>query len=150
MVHGTQTTPERRGRRLLSLVLAIAALSCGAPTAARAPAPAGTNEASRLEPPLRAGGTSAKSKIDATKRKLNRYAFEAYPEWAVSHLDAMCPENLADVGAYIPDEDGNDAWGRPIRMLCGPTLPAGAKGFAVVSLGPDGREATEDDVKSWE
>ena len=35
-------------------------------------------------------------------------------------------------------------------MLCGPSLPPGAKGLAVMSAGEDGKEGTADDIKSWE
>jgi len=37
-----------------------------------------------------------------------------------------------------------------MKMMCGQTLPPGAKGLAVMSLGEDGKEGTEDDLKSWE
>jgi hypothetical protein len=46
--------------------------------------------------------------------------------------------------------DSNDSWGRPIKMLCGANLPPGAKGIAVISAGEDGKDGTEDDLKSWE
>ncbi|HEY0480929.1 MAG TPA: prepilin-type N-terminal cleavage/methylation domain-containing protein [Kofleriaceae bacterium] len=93
----------------------------------------------------------AGSKVDITKIKLKKYAFEAYPSWSASHPDKACPEKLADLNEYMNDErDSNDAWQRPIKLMCGPSLPAGAKGVAVMSAGEDGKEGTEDDLKSWE
>jgi len=35
-------------------------------------------------------------------------------------------------------------------MFCGPTLPPGAKGLAVMSAGEDQKENTSDDLKSWD
>jgi prepilin-type N-terminal cleavage/methylation domain-containing protein len=91
-----------------------------------------------------------KSKVDTTKIKLRKYAFEAYPSWSASHPDKQCPEKLSDLNEYMNNEDSNDSWSRPLKMLCGSSLPAGAKGLAVTSMGEDGKEGTADDLKSWE
>src|SRR4051812_15050685 len=90
------------------------------------------------------------SKVDLTKLKLKKYAFEAYPSWSASHPDKACPGNISELNEYMNSNDSNDAWGRPIRMMCGANMPAGAKGIALVSLGEDGKEGNEDDLKSWE
>ena len=90
------------------------------------------------------------SKVDITKLKLKKYAYEAYPSWAAAHADKACPDTIADLNEYMNDKEANDAWGRPMKMMCGQTLPPGAKGLAVMSLGEDGKEGTEDDLKSWE
>jgi len=90
------------------------------------------------------------SKIDLTKLKLTKYANEAFPSWSMAHPDKACPDKLMDLNEYMDSKDANDAWGRPIKMLCGQTLPAGAHGLAVMSTGEDGKEGTEDDLKSWE
>lgn len=93
----------------------------------------------------------AGSKVDITKLKLKKYAYEAYPSWAASHPDKQCPDKIADLNEYMNDEkDSTDAWQHPIKMMCGASLPAGAKGLAVMSIGEDGKEGTEDDLKSWE
>jgi hypothetical protein len=42
-----------------------------------------------------------------------------------------------------------DIWDRPLKMLCGASAPPEAKGFGVISFGPDGTEGTDDDIKSW-
>ena len=90
------------------------------------------------------------SKVDTTKMKLKQYAFEAYPSWSAAHPDKACPEKLADLNEYMNNNDSNDSWGRPLKMLCGTNLPPGAKGIAVMSSGDDGKDGTADDLKSWE
>jgi hypothetical protein len=90
------------------------------------------------------------AKVDTTKIKLKKYAFEAYPSWSASHPDKACPDKLSDLNEYMNNEDSNDSWGKPIRMLCGQNMPPGAKGIALVSVGEDGKEGTPDDLKSWE
>ena len=90
------------------------------------------------------------SRVDTTKIKLKKYAFEAYPSWSAAHPDKGCPDKLADLNEYMNSEDSNDSWGKPLKMLCGSNLPPGAKGIAVISAGADNKEGTEDDLKSWE
>jgi prepilin-type N-terminal cleavage/methylation domain-containing protein len=90
------------------------------------------------------------SRIDTTKLKLKKYAYEAYPSWSAAHPDKACPEKLADLNEYMNSDDSNDSWGKPLKMLCGSSLPPGAKGIAIISAGPDNKEGTEDDLKSWE
>lgn len=91
-----------------------------------------------------------KGKVDTTKIKLSQYANEAYPQWSASHPDKQCPENITELNEFMNSKDVNDSWGHPIKMMCGPSLPAGAKGLAVTSMGEDGKEGTADDLKSWE
>jgi hypothetical protein len=85
-----------------------------------------------------------------TKLKLQLYAFAAFPNWAAAHPDRTCPDRLEELNEYMDASDTSDAWGRPIKMLCGASLPAGSKGIGVVSMGEDGKEGTDDDIKSWE
>jgi prepilin-type N-terminal cleavage/methylation domain-containing protein len=92
----------------------------------------------------------AGSKVDITKIKLKKYAFEAYPSWSASHPDKACPGTISELNEYMNSNDSNDAWGRPIKMMCGASMPAGAKGIAMSSSGEDGKDGTEDDLKSWE
>jgi prepilin-type N-terminal cleavage/methylation domain-containing protein len=89
-------------------------------------------------------------RIETTKIKLRKYVFEAYPSWQSSHPDKACPDKLGDLNEYMNNEDSNDSWSRPLKMICGGNLPAGAKGIAVFSAGEDGKEGTADDLKSWE
>jgi prepilin-type N-terminal cleavage/methylation domain-containing protein len=92
----------------------------------------------------------AESKVDTTKIKLRKYAYEAYPSWSAAHPDKACPGNITEHNEYMNGNDSNDSWGRPIKMMCGASLPAGAKGIALLSSGEDGKEGSEDDLKSWE
>src|SRR5215467_11029272 len=90
------------------------------------------------------------SRVKTTKIKLTQYANEAFPQWSASHPDKACPDKITDLNEYMHASDANDSWGRPIKMLCGTNLPAGAKGIAMLSMGEDGKEGTEDDLKSWD
>ena len=73
-----------------------------------------------------------------------------FGEWSQAHPDKSCPDKLEDLSQYMDSKDTKDPWGNPYKMFCGQNLPAGAKGgLAVMSSGPDGKDGTEDDVKSW-
>jgi len=91
-----------------------------------------------------------KSKVDIAQLTVKKYAFEAFGEWSQAHPDKQCPDKLEDLSQYMDSKDVKDPWGNPYKMFCGQNLPAGAKGgLAVMSAGEDGKEGTEDDVKSW-
>lgn len=92
----------------------------------------------------------AGSKVDITKMKLRKYAYTAYPAWASTHSDKPCPGSITELNEYMNSNDSNDAWGRPIKLLCGASLPAGAKPIGLTSAGEDGKDGTEDDLKSWD
>ena len=89
------------------------------------------------------------SKVKITEDKLKMYAYEAYPSWSAAHPDKGCPDKLTDLNEYMNGKDAKDPWNGQYKMLCGQQLPAGAKGLAVMSPGEDGKEGTEDDIKSW-
>jgi hypothetical protein len=137
------------------VVLVVAVTAC-AEKAVVAPAAEPARPAPRAEPASsgeRAAPPARPSTEDfraATKSIVQQYAFEAFPQWAATHPDRMCPDKLADLIEFINNGDGNDAWGRPLKMMCGAILPPGAKGIAVMSNGEDGKEGTKDDIKSWE
>ena len=90
------------------------------------------------------------ARIKTTRIKLVLYANQAFPAWAMAHPQAMCPERIADLAEYANDRDTNDAWGNPIKLLCGANLPPGAHHLALVSAGPDGKQGTDDDLTSWQ
>ncbi|HSN29485.1 MAG TPA: prepilin-type N-terminal cleavage/methylation domain-containing protein [Kofleriaceae bacterium] len=91
-----------------------------------------------------------KSKVDIAQLTVKKYAYEAFGEWSQAHPDKACPDKLEDLTQYMDSKDVKDPWGSPYKMFCGQNLPAGAKGgLAVMSAGEDGKEGTEDDVKSW-
>ncbi|MDQ3334218.1 MAG: type II secretion system protein GspG [Myxococcota bacterium] len=51
---------------------------------------------------------------------------------------------------YTSAREPVDDWKRPLKSYCGSTLPPGAKGYGVRSLGPDGIDGTADDITSWQ
>ncbi len=99
----------------------------------------------------RRGEVFSKSKEDTAGLMVKDYAYDAYTQWAGSHLTKACPDALSDLNEYVNAKDTLDPWGKNYKMYCGSSLPAGVKGgIAVISMGPDGKEGTEDDIKSWE
>ena len=89
-----------------------------------------------------------RARIETTRIKLKKYAYEAYPSWAASH-GVGCPASLAELNPFMNANDTTDGWGQPIELLCGASLPAGVHGIGVVSRGEDGKLATADDLTSW-
>lgn len=92
----------------------------------------------------------ASSKVDIAKAELQKLAYEAYPQWSQANPSKACPEKLEDLSEFTNKKNTNDPWGQPYKMFCGPTLPPGAKGLAVMSVGEDQKEGTSDDLKSWD
>ena len=88
-------------------------------------------------------------KIDLAQLAAKKYAFEAYPQWAARHPEKECPAQLAELNEFTNATDTKDPWGNDFKMGCGSSVPAGAKVFGVWSLGPDGKDGTADDIKSW-
>lgn len=85
------------------------------------------------------------------KADVQQYASKAYPAWVVAHPGQVCPNRLEDLSGYMGARGaGIDPWGRPYKMMCGATLPPGATGIAVMSLGSDGKPGTDDDIESWD
>lgn len=91
------------------------------------------------------------SKAERARAIARRLAFEAYPQWTMRPSNqGRCP-TLAELVVYLDEQEPLvDPWGHPYQLRCGADLPAGARGLAVYSLGADGRDATPDDVRSWE
>jgi hypothetical protein len=103
---------------------------------------------------LSACGKSDISRLELSRRELARsvvedYAEEGYPVWAMGRQNKGCP-SIADLDEALFRQGPNkDPWGRPYRILCGAELPAGAYGIGVYSVGADGKDRTDDDIKSW-
>ena len=92
----------------------------------------------------------SKSKDDIAALTVKKYAYEAFGEWSQAHPDKACPDKLEDLTQYMDSKDVKDPWGNPYKMFCGQNMPAGAKGgIAVMSIGEDAKDGTEDDIKSW-
>lgn len=84
------------------------------------------------------------SKVDVARLKLKKYAFEAYPSWAVDHPDRVCPRSLHELDDYMNTSDDQDSWGTPIELRCG------IRGVWLRSAGEDGWFDTADDLVSSE
>jgi hypothetical protein len=95
------------------------------------------------------GEPSDAPKVDLATVEVKKLAFEAFPQWAASHPSALCPEKIDELYEFMSEKGGTDPWGQPYRMYCGATLPPGARGLAISSSGPDRKEDTADDIKSW-
>jgi hypothetical protein len=101
------------------------------------------------------GADDVTAQLAQQRRKLatiltQKMSFEAYPMWAAQHPGSACPAALAELLEYMNERSDRDPWGAPLRMQCGGDLPPGAKGIAIWSLGPDGKDGTADDIKAWE
>ncbi len=89
------------------------------------------------------------SKVKTTKLMIDQVA-DAYSHWSLS-ADSDCPSSLKDLEKYRNTKKTKDGWGQEIVMLCGETATEGIpNGFGVLSKGPDKKQGTEDDIKSWE
>jgi type II secretory pathway pseudopilin PulG len=89
------------------------------------------------------------SKTDTTTMLVKQIANQAYPEWTMA-TSKSCPDSLKDLEKYRNSKTTKDGWGNELIMLCGDNAPEGAMGLAVLSKGPDGKQGTKDDIKSWE
>jgi hypothetical protein len=63
--------------------------------------------------------------------------------------ESDCPARLEDLLKYLGKKQLTDPWGSPFVMKCGPGVPTQTH-FGVISLGPDKREGTDDDMHSWD
>jgi general secretion pathway protein G len=94
------------------------------------------------------------SKEKIAKLAVNKFAFEAAPQWLASNPSRSCPENLLTIAQFVGkgQSDTEDPWGTPYELLCKgrDTMPPEAtSSFAVMSYGPDKKKGTEDDIMSW-
>lgn len=89
------------------------------------------------------------SKGEIARLAVQKLANEAFPQWLSRNPGKACPEQIDELAALMNKKDAQDPWGNPYKMLCPPNLPAGAKIIAIMSPGVDGKEGTDDDIKSW-
>src|SRR5262249_37165321 len=68
-------------------------------------------------------------------------AAAVFVAWAEAHGGAQCPSH-GELGALL------DPWGHRLAITCS-DQPAGER-IGVVSLGPDGKLGTDDDIASWD
>jgi general secretion pathway protein G len=86
---------------------------------------------------------------DIAKLAVRKFAHEAFPQWHARHPGRACPDRIEELCELMDQKSTTDPWGERYKMLCPPNLPSGAKGIAILSLGPDGKEGTDDDIRSW-
>ncbi|WP_428266101.1 type II secretion system protein GspG [Haliangium sp.] len=75
---------------------------------------------------------------------------QAFIRWQMKNPGKQCPDSLNELATLLDKKEAKDPWGNEYIMLCGDQAPPGSKGFAVMSKGPDNKQGTEDDIKSWE
>jgi general secretion pathway protein G len=83
------------------------------------------------------------------KTEVQKLTTEAFIRWQMKNPGKECPE-LNELAALLDKKEAKDPWNHDYIALCGDNAPAGSKGFAVMSVGADGEQGTEDDIKSWE
>jgi general secretion pathway protein G len=91
------------------------------------------------------------AKVKTAKAVMKQLSYEAYPRWSADNPSKACPQSLDELLKYMNKQDIKDPWGNDYVMHCGDNVPQGVKGgFAVLSYGPDGRQGSDDDLRSWE
>jgi hypothetical protein len=90
----------------------------------------------------------SESKDETAKMAVRKLASEGATHYTRHNPSKACPDNVEQLGQEIdmkPDPKSKkllDAWGSPYVMFCGANLPPGARGIAVMSLGPDQKQGT--------
>lgn len=92
----------------------------------------------------------ASSKVDTTRMAVKQIAFSAYGEWSQANISKQCPDSLEDLKKYLNSKSTKDGWGNELVMFCGSNSPTGDGQFSILSKGADGKQGTDDDIKSWE
>jgi prepilin-type N-terminal cleavage/methylation domain-containing protein len=87
------------------------------------------------------------SQRKVAKLAVDKFADEAYPQWAVAHPAVICPSGLAELATSR--NATTDPWGTDYKMHCGQNAPPSVA-FGAASFGEDTRENTKDDIRSWE
>ena len=91
-------------------------------------------------------GSGGVLKTDVAKMTAQKFAFEAYPQWAMENPEKACPTSLRDLDhymdRYMDKAAREDPWGHEYLFTC-----SGGRLY-VVSLGEDGKASTADDIWS--
>jgi general secretion pathway protein G len=89
---------------------------------------------------------------EATERLVHQKTQEfagAYERWKLDHSTA-CPQSIQELADYVGKGVGvKDEWDNELVVLCGSAAPPAADGFGILSKGRDGRQGSEDDIRSW-
>lgn len=91
-----------------------------------------------------------RSKINIAQSTVKKLAFEEFAMWSQANPDKSCPGGIEELVALSNSKKIHDPWQEQYRLMCGPTLPPGVIGVAVASNGPDQKEGTNDDIRSWD
>lgn len=95
--------------------------------------------------------TQAEAEVKITRTYLEEIVEKHFPMWGLKdeNRGKQCPETPDSLAKAI-GKPLQDAWGRPIEFLCGPSLPAFAqaagKRAAAHSYGADGQANNGDDL----
>lgn len=91
--------------------------------------------------------TEGQDKVARTE--VQKMATEAFIRWKTKNKGKQCPE-ITELAELLDKKQAKDPWDNDYVLFCGDNAPPGSKGFGVMSLGADGQEGTDDDIKSWE
>ncbi len=95
---------------------------------------------------------AAKTQIKSIELALDSYEVDtgSYPQ-GTAGLNALVdePNGVQNwKGPYLKQGIPNDPWGAPYVYVCpGRNNP---KGYDIMSMGPDGRAGTDDDITNWD
>jgi general secretion pathway protein G len=95
-------------------------------------------------------GKLQQAKVD-TAKAMTKQIEAAHARWLVSS-EKDCPDSIDDLKQELgrkKNDTVKDPWGHEYVIKCGDQAAAECEGFCVLSIGKDGKEGTEDDIKSW-
>ncbi len=90
----------------------------------------------------------SESKVKTAQLRASQFV-QAHTEWSMNNSDQDCPSSLSDLTKYMDSKETEDSWGKEWVIVCGEEAPEGVS-FGVVSMGPDKKRGTDDDINSWE
>jgi hypothetical protein len=82
------------------------------------------------------------SHVEIAKLAVQKYAYEAYPQWAAKYPTHTCPSSLYELDPFMNVWHQPDPWGHEYVLTCSDG------NVYVASLGEDGASGTADDIWS--
>ena len=86
-----------------------------------------------------------------TAKAMTKQIEAARARWLVAS-EKDCPDSIDDLKQELgrhKNDTIKDPWGHEYVLKCGDQAAEECEGFCVLSVGKDGKEGTEDDIKSW-